>query len=119
MSQILDKSFVFSVRAVELAKYLVEENKPFPLSGRLLSRAAELGVSLRLAGMAEKENDEHGARALSCAVEAEYLLELMVKTGYLQEKQSKHILSDCRALKAMIADLVREAKTEKEAPVTD
>lgn len=117
MSQILDKSFIFSVRTVELAKYLIEENRPFPLSERLLSCAAGLGVSLRLAEMAGKENDEHGTRALSCAMEAEYLLELMVKTGYLQEKQSKHILSDCCALKAMIADLFQDSKAEKEAPV--
>jgi len=117
VNQILDKSFVFSIRTIELIKYLDEEKNPFPLSERLLACAAGIGVSLRLAGMAGEETHEHGIRALSYAVEAEYLLEIMVKTGHLQEKQSKHMISDCRILKAMLEDLFRDSKTEKKSPV--
>lgn len=104
MDQLLDKSFDFSIRIMELAKYLDEERKPYPLSSRLLTCAAGIGISLRLAGLTGRRSAESLEQALSCAVESEYLLEIMVKTDCLQERQSIPILSDCRVLKELIAE---------------
>ncbi len=115
MDQVLEKSFDFSIRIIELVKYLNEEKKPFPLSERLLACVAEMGVCLRLAELTGEKSA--GVRqALSCAVEAEYLLEAMVKTGYLTEKQSRPVIGGCRALKSLIAGLLQKKDARKKSP---
>lgn len=113
MGQVVDKSFDFSIRIIELAKYLEEEKKPFPLCERLLTCATGIGIFLRLAELTGMKFAENGTQVLSYAVEAEYLLEIMAKTGYLTEKQSLLIIGDCRALKTLIGGLFHEANGEK------
>lgn len=108
MKQILEKSFDFSIRAVELIKYLERENRSFPLSERFLTCATGLGIIHRLVEITGKKSVPDIKQAYSYAVEAEYLIELMAKTGYLQGKQSQPILEDCRALKALIAGFLQE-----------
>jgi four helix bundle protein len=110
MDQVLERSFDFSIRAIELIKYLDREKKPFPLYKRFLSCATGIGISLRLVQTIGKKSVEDGRQAFSYVVEAEYLLEIMVKTGYLHEKQSKPIIDDCRALKALIFSIVKNEK---------
>lgn len=112
MDLLLKKSFDFSIRVLELAKYLEEENRQYPLCDRLLVCATEIGVSLRLAASAGKMSSEINQKALRYAEEAEYLLELMSKTDYLSEKQSMPIIGDCRGLKAMISELSGKPKKE-------
>ncbi len=97
----MEKSFDFSIRIVELVKYLHEEKRPFLLEQRLLSCGTGIGVCLRL--VQTDGCSSHVIQAMSLAAEAEYLLEVMAKTGSLTNKQSEPILGDCRALKALIA----------------
>ena len=102
MDQVLEKSFDFSIRAVELIKYLDKEKKPFPLYERFLICAMGIGITQRLVKKTDNQSIEDSKQILSYVVEVEYLLEIMAKTGFLQEKQSQPILDDCRALKALI-----------------
>lgn len=103
MDHLQDKSFDFSIRIMEMAKYLEEEKKPFPLIDRLLACAAGIGINLRLAALDGRRAADSFGQALSCAVEAEYLLEAMVKTSCLTEKQSTTVINDCREIKTLIA----------------
>ncbi len=116
MEQLLERSFDFSIRIVELVKYLNEEKRPFLLEQRLLSCGTGVGVCLRLA---QTDGRSHVIQAMSWAAEAEYLLEVMEKTGSLTYKQSVPILGDCRALKSLIASALRpeRVKTTGEALV--
>lgn len=92
----MEKSFDFSIRLIELAKYLRDENKEFPLTERLLICGIGIGVDLRIAsGCMGKEKTARMAQAVAYAAECEYLLELMVKTGYLAEQQSRFVLEEC------------------------
>lgn len=110
MNQILEKSFDFSIRAVELIKYLDKEKKPFPLYERFLVCATGIGITLRLLQTVGKKPVKDRLQAFFYVNEVEYLIEIMVKTGYLTQKQSQPIMDDCRSLKALIADLVNEKK---------
>lgn len=105
MKQILERSFDFSIRSMELIRYLKEEDRQFPLYEQFLTCATGIGSSLRLALMPEEISVIELSHALSCAIEVEYHLELMVKTGYLQEKQSQPILDDCRWLISAISEI--------------
>ena len=108
MTQILEDSFDFSIRAIELVRYLNEEKKLFPLSERFLLCATGIGISLRVAQLLSGKSFGDDCQALSYAVEVEYLLETMVATGCLQEKQSQPIIDDCHALKDAIAKYIHK-----------
>ncbi len=110
MKQVLGKSFDFSIRAIELIRYLNEENRSFPLSERFLTCATGIGISLRCELMAGEKLIRDSSDSLAYVIETEYLLELMVKTGYLQEKQSLPIIEDCRTLKDAIAKHLQKVK---------
>lgn len=99
MNELMIKAFDFGVRILELANYLNEENKLFPLMTHLLECGTGIGVSLRVSDSIPKSMQENCMHALKLTLETEYLLELMAKTGYINENQSKPILKDCRHIK--------------------
>jgi hypothetical protein len=99
MNELLLKAFDFGIRITELAIYLDEEKKLFPLMARLLECGTGIGVSLRVSNYLPKSLQENCTQAYKLALETEYLLELMVKTGFINENQSKPILADCRFIK--------------------
>jgi four helix bundle protein len=99
VEELINKAFDFSIRVIELANYLDEEKRQFPLTSRLLECAEEICVCLRVSHHSPKSSPENSTQAYQLALEAECLLELMVKTGAINETQSKPILSDCRFLK--------------------
>jgi len=83
----------------------------------LLTCATGIGIFLRLAETTGRGVAESRRQALAYAVEAEYLLESMAKTGYLTEKQSLPIISDCRELKTQIAMLFHKTDAKKKSAV--
>lgn len=99
MSALLDKAFDFCIRSIELVNYLEEEKRPFPLANRLLECAEETCVCLRMSFYVPRSASEYGTQALKLTLEAECLLELMVKTGIMSDMQSAPILTECRFLK--------------------
>lgn len=99
MYELLTKAFDFGIRIIELANYLDEEKKPFPLMNLLLECGTGIGACLRASEGFPDSFPEDRIRACKLALETEYLLELMVKTGFITEIQSKPILADCRFLR--------------------
>ena len=104
MADYLDQSFDFGVRIVQLTRWLKDEGKEFPLIQQLLDCGTGLGISLREANALN--NSDYFIVALKQAEESEYLLELMVKTSFLAELQSKPLLADCGSIKNEIRKLL-------------
>lgn len=104
MQQALEKSFDFAIRIIELVKYLGEEKKLFPMEKQLLESVAGIGVCMRLSALDGKMSRDIRQKALGYAIEAEYLLKIMVETDYLTEKQSIPIITECLEIKSMIAE---------------
>lgn len=94
MDKLLAKTFDFAIRIVELSNYLEEEGKQFPLIAKLIECGTGIGARLRIAEGVKNRPDVIEAYKLS--LETEYILELLVKTGFLNKTQSMPILSDCR-----------------------
>ena len=99
MKDLVAKSFDFSIRIVELANYLAEEHKQYPLIGRLVECGTGIGICLRLSNESAKNLQDSYAHAYRLLLETEYLLELLAKTGFVSELQTRPILTDCRFLK--------------------
>jgi four helix bundle protein len=103
MNELLIKVFDFGIRVIELANYLNEENKQFPMIAHLLECGTGIGVCLRISDSLPKSLQENFTKAYKLALETEYLLELMVKTEFISDNQSKPILNDCRYIIEEIA----------------
>jgi four helix bundle protein len=91
-----EKSFVFSIRIVNLYKFLVEEKKEYILSKQIMRSGTNPGAMVR-----EAANAESGAdfiHKLSIAQkeidETIYWLELLFATNYLTESQFESLNND-------------------------
>lgn len=85
---ILDRSMEFALIIIELYKRLVSEKKEYIMSKQLLRSATSTGANLKEAEFAisKKEFIAKAQISLKEAAETEYWLELLHKSGYLEEK---------------------------------
>ncbi len=87
--EISERAYDFSVRVAELVRYLKEERKEFPLTGKLLDCGINAGLAVR-AG-------KHKAAAES-VTQVDYLLEMAARSGYLTEVQTRELRADAKKL---------------------
>ena len=99
MKDLIAKGFDFSIRIIEIANYLAENNKQFPLVSRMLECGTGIGFCLHVSIEFGKKLQESLEQAYKLSLETEYLLELLVKTEFINVTQSRPILKDCRFLK--------------------
>jgi len=111
-SPLRDKSFAFALRIVKLAKYLNDECKEYVLSKQLLRSGTAIGALVRESEYAQSKADFINKLhiALKEANETAYWLELLEKSGYLNEKMYRSIEPD---IDALISLLVASIKTSK------
>jgi len=108
IKELLTKTFDFSIRIIELSNYLEEEKKQFPLILRLLECGSGIGINLRISKDYSKYRTECAEKAYKLSLETEYLLELLIKTGYLHERQGVHLLKDCHLIKEEIEQSINK-----------
>lgn len=108
---LLDKSFQFSIRIVNLYKYL--NTKEQVLSKQLLRSGTSIGANIYEAQEAQSKKDFISKLyiALKEVRESEYWIKLLKETDYLKVKESNSILKD---LVEIIKLLVTIIKTTKE-----
>ena len=110
---ILIKSFDFAVRIVNLYKYLCSNKKEFVLSKQLLRSGTSIGANVKEAINAQSRNDFLSKMNISLkeAGEAEYWIELLMATEYLNEKEGNSILNDCVEIKKILHSIVKKIKS--------
>ena len=108
----LKKSMDFAVRIVNLYKYLCDEKREFVLSKQLLRSGTSIGANLREAKYGQSKNDfiAKVSIALKETSEAEYWLELLYKTNFLNEKQYNDINTDCSEIAKMLISTLKTSK---------
>ncbi|WP_343210681.1 hypothetical protein [Anaerolentibacter hominis] len=79
---IYDAAYDFSVRVAELVRYLNEDSRDFPLCGKLLDCGVGAGLSVR---------DNDCSSAARWIRQADYIIEMAAKSGYLTDGQSRPI----------------------------
>lgn len=99
------KSKRFSVRIVNLYRYLCEEKREFILSKQLLRCGTSIGANLAEAECAISRKDFLAKVyiALKECAETKYWLELLNETGYLTDIQFQSVYSDCEELRKMLS----------------
>lgn len=109
---ILNKSFDFAVRIVNLYKHLCNEKKEFVLSKQLLRAGTSIGANTKEAiqGQSKKDFLAKMNIALKEASETEYWIELLIATNYLIQNEGKVILNECVEIKKILHSIVKTTK---------
>ena len=90
------KSFAFSVRIVNLYRYLSQEKKEYVISKQIYKSGTSIGANIAEAQRAQSTADFVAKMkiALKEANETQYWLRLLHATGYITEKEFTSIHED-------------------------
>ena len=111
---VVEKSFEFAVRIVNLHKYLSQEQKEHTLSKQLLRCGTSIGANVSEAQRGQSKADFTAKMciALKEANETDYWLKLLYHTDYLTEKQYRSILADMQELLGLLTAICRTTNTK-------
>ena len=107
-----EKSFEFSVRIVNLYKYLTTARQEYVMSKQLLRSGTSIGANVCEAQQAQSPMDflSKMSIALKEAYESDYWLRLLQKTEYLNKDEYNSIISDCRAITKLLVTIAKSTK---------
>ena len=93
---ILQKSFAFSVRVVNIHNYLTCEKKEYQMSGQVKKSGTSIGANISEAQRAQSTADFVSKMkiALKEASETQYWLRLLQETNYITEREFASIHGD-------------------------
>ncbi|MDE6417809.1 MAG: four helix bundle protein [Duncaniella sp.] len=112
---VLTKSFDFSVRIVNLHKYLCSTMSEYVMSKQLLRCGTSIGANLSEAEEAVSAKDFEAKIyiALKEARETEYWLRLLYRTEYLTEYQYGHIMADCHQILSILVAITKTLRKNR------
>ena len=86
---IKERSFEFSVKIIELYKYLQIDKKEYMLGKQLLRSGTSIGANVEEATAAQSKKDFIAKMSISLkeARETNYWLRLLKRTGYIQKNE--------------------------------
>ena len=110
---ILDKTFDFSLKIIEIYKILQYEKKEFVMSKQLLRSATSAGANAVEADFAQSHRDFIAKLSISFkeAKETRYWLQLLTRSEYID---SKSLISDCEEIIRIITSILITARKNKE-----
>lgn len=109
------KSFAFALRIIKLYQYLLLEKKEYILSKQLLRSGTSIGAMVREAEQAESRPDfiHKLAIAQKEANEAEYWIELLHQSGYLDRQQYESVFHDITEIRKLLTSIIKTSKIRK------
>ena len=112
---IVEKSFDFAVRIVNLRRYLTREHKEFVLSKQLLRSGTSIGANVSEAqrGQSKADFTAKMSIALKEASETEYWIKLLYRTEYLSKEQFESLNGDIQELIGLLMAICRTASQTK------
>ena len=114
MSILREKSFSFSIRIVNLYRFLAEDKKEFVLSKQILRSGTSIGANLSEAEFSQSTADmvSKYTIALKEANETKYWIELLNATDYIDDVQCSSIKNDCIELVKLLVSSVKTLKSK-------
>jgi four helix bundle protein len=109
---ILEKSFDFAVRIVELHKYLVAEHREYELSKQVLRSGTSIGSNAEEAvgGVSKKDFANKFGISYKEARETKYWLRLLKATDYIDGKTADSLINDCEELIRIITAILNTSR---------
>ena len=109
-----DQEYGFSVRIVNLYKWLCNEKKEFVLSKQLLRSGTSIGANLSEAQSAISKADFAAKVYISLKESKEtlYWIELLYRTKYLDEKLYLSIYKDANEMVSLLASVTKKLQPD-------
>jgi four helix bundle protein len=109
---ILEKTFDFSLIIIELYKKLRYDKKEYVMSKQLLRSATSIGANAVEADSAQSHKDFIAKLSISLkeANETNYWLRLLIKSGYIKDKD---ILNKCNEIIRIITSILVKARNNE------
>ena len=112
-SIMLDKATEFAISIVNICREIKSTKKESVLSNQLLRCGTSIGANIYESKYAQSSPDFISKMqiALKECYESEYWLNLLYKTGYLNESVFKPILNDCGSIRRMLISSINTTKS--------
>ena len=109
---IVEKSFEFAVRTVNLWKYLAKVHKEFVLSKQLLRSGTSIGANVSEAQRGQSKADFNAKMciALKEANETQYWLKLLYRTEFLTKTQFDSLDRDVSELISILTAICKTSR---------
>lgn len=109
---VVNKSYAFAIKIVEIHKYLVDQKKEYTLSKQLLRSGTSIGANIEEAqgGQSRKDFFAKLTIAYKEARETKYWLRLLRDTNYLEDKKSEPLIIDCDELLRIIGSIQKSIR---------
>ena len=106
---IVTKSKDFAVRIIRAYKYLTAEKSEYIMSKQLLRSGTSIGANVKEAIRGQSKPDFYAKLniALKEASEAEYWLEILYETDYIDKKLYESINSDCEEIIKLLVSITK------------
>ncbi len=112
---VVDKSYKFAIRIINLYKFLVAEKKEYVISKQILRSGTSIGANINEAQSAESKMDFVHKLSISAKEirETEYWLKLLNETDYIDKISFDSICSECNELLKIINSIILTSKERK------
>ncbi len=112
------KTLDFSVRIVNMYKWLRNERRETVMSKQILRCGTSIGANISEAMSAESTDDfiHKFSISLKEANETKYWILLLHRTGFITDEEYDSIVSDCQGIRKMIGSIIRTSKQKKNNP---
>ena len=112
---IVEKSFEFAVRIVNLCKFLRNEHHEYILSKQLMRSGTSIGANVAEAqrGQSKADFTAKMSIALKEANETQYWLKLLYRTDYISQLQYESIHKDIAELLSILTVICKTAAQKK------
>lgn len=112
---IIDKSFNFSVRIINLYKYLCYNKNEYILSKQILKSGTSIGANIEEAhgGVSKADFSSKISIAYKESRETSYWLRLLNKTGFISQKMFNSIYNDCEELSKILYTIIKTSRNKK------
>ena len=109
-SPLLDKSKAFALRIIKVCNEVKREKKESILTNQLVRSGTSIGANIREAFYAHSKADFVAKLqiALKECSESEYWLELLIESGYFEDKT---VLDQCIEIKKLLISSINTAKS--------
>jgi four helix bundle protein len=102
----------FAIRIIKCYQYLTDKKSEFIMSKQLLRSGTSIGANVRESINAQSRPDfiSKLSIALKEADETDYWLELLLATGYLNDKEYQSIQDECTEIIKMLTSIIKSSK---------
>lgn len=109
---IINKTYAFSIRIVNLYKYMVTVNKEFVLSKQILKSGTSIGANAEeaIGGISRKDFIAKLSISYKEARETHYWLRLLNDTGYINNKLFESLVKDCNEILKILYSIIKSSK---------